>query len=71
MEKYTIEDIRNWLKKYGAPSWLQEHLTEDKLNIAISERDSKKNIQISKEQALPDWAINFYGLNKPKPPRQL
>lgn len=32
MNNYTIEDIRAWLKAYGAPEWLQGHLTKENLD---------------------------------------
>lgn len=34
MNTYTIEEIRKWMERYGAPSWLHVHLTDESVSAA-------------------------------------
>lgn len=42
MSDYTIKEIEAWLRRYGVPGWLYQHLTAEKLDQVMMPDDDEE-----------------------------
>lgn len=41
MKRYTVEQIRTWMRAHGAPDWLYLWLSEHQLDVANPDEDEE------------------------------